>query len=97
MLGHLQSILLIQRIYNMSLSHFQEFERAFLFILTSSRLLHKILQNIPKPFSPLKQNIRHLKITIFFNGLISASNYCSGPLSETLGKIQMEMSLAGAF
>lgn len=97
MLGYLQSILLIQRIHNTPLSHFQEFERARLFILTCNRHLHKILQNIPKTFSPLKQNFKHLKITILFYGLISASNYCLGPLSETLGKIQMEMSLAGAF
>lgn len=96
MLGHLQSILLIQRIYNPSLSHFQEFEKAHLFILTCNRHLHKILQNIPKPFSPLKRNFKHLEIILFYQ-LVSASNYCSGPLSEALGKIQMEMSLAGAF
>ena len=81
----------------MPLSHFQEFERDCLLILTCNRHLHKILQNIPKAFSPLKQNCKHLKIKILLYGLISALNYCSGPLSETLGKVQMEMSLAGAF
>lgn len=96
MYGHLQSSLLIQRIHNVSLSHFQEFERAFVYSYSQQASPQNSSKYI-KIFYPLKQNFKHLKITILFHGLISASNYCSGPLSETLGKIQMEMSLAGAF
>lgn len=67
-------------------SHFQQASSQ-----NSSKYTEDFFSSKTKLQAPKNNNL------FFFNGLISSSNYCSGPLSEALGKIQMEMSLAGAF